>query len=367
MATVQSVFKRNKTLIIFIIGLIVIFSIFYALRSVLLPFMFGLVLAYLLLPVIKWAEKRLPCPDRWAEAIRITLILVIFIVALGLIGLFAFFIITTLMDSFSVLLVNAPQYFSSGLDTLNTWLENIRDNLPLNIQLQLDEYIQNLGTTLGDTIQDAFTRGIIFIPRTFGMILGFISLPLFLFYILKDSKQLSRGFYSFLPESMAVHAKNIFAILDKVLGRYIRAQLLLGFVVAVLVFIGLSVLGIDLAPALAVLAGITELIPIIGPWIGGVVGVIVTLAVAPEKAIWAAVMYVAVQQLENILLVPRIQGGYLHINPAILIVLLVLGAKVAGIWGIILIAPLTAVIVEIYKYVHQAMQTDEAGQIPQTQ
>ena len=142
--------------------------------------------------------------------------------------------------------------------------------------------------------------------------------------------------------------------------------MLLGTVVGVLVFTGLSILGIELAPALAVFAGITELIPIVGPWIGGVAGVIVTLAVAPDKAFLVAVLYVVVQQLENILLVPRIQGGYLRINPAILIVLLVLGAKIAGIWGMILIAPLTAVIVEIYKYVNSAMQMNEAEQVPQT-
>ena len=101
MATVQGVFKRNRTLIIFIIGLIIIFSVLYALRSVLFPFVFGLVLAYLVLPLIKWAEKRLPHPGRWPEAKRITLILVIFIIVLGLVGLFIFLIVTTLIDSFS--------------------------------------------------------------------------------------------------------------------------------------------------------------------------------------------------------------------------------------------------------------------------
>jgi predicted PurR-regulated permease PerM len=331
------------------------------------PFLFGLVLAYLLLPLIKWSEIKLPYPGRWPQAKRIILILLIFVIILGLFGLFAFFIVTALIESFSVLLVNAPQYFTGGLSTLNAWLETIRDRLPVDAQLQLDDYISNLGTTLGATIQAAFATGISFIPRTFGMIFGFISLPLFLFYILKDSKQLSGNFYSFLPSGMALHARKIFFILDTVLGRYIRAQLLLGTVVGVLVFTGLSVLGIELAPALAVFAGITELIPIVGPWIGGVAGVIVTLAVAPDKAIWAAVMYVVIQQLENVLLVPRIQGGYLKINPAILIVLLVLGAKIAGIWGMILIAPLTSVIVEIYKYVQSSVQMNGAEQSLQTQ
>ena len=86
---------------------------------------------------------------------------------------------------------------------------------------------------------------------------------------------------------------------------------------------------------------------------------IVVLAIAPEKVIWVAILYLGVQLLENTLLVPRIQGGYLHIHPAIVIVLLVLGAYIAGFWGLILAVPLTATIVEIYKYVRHSIEIEE--------
>ena len=78
-----------------------------------------------------------------------------------------------------------------------------------------------------------------------------------------------------------------------------------------------------------------------------------------------ALLFVLVQLLENSLLVPRVQGGYLRIHPAILVVLLVLGAYVAGFWGIILVAPLTATIVEIYKYVRCDIKTEEIKSSPQ--
>jgi len=122
----------------------------------------------------------------------------------------------------------------------------------------------------------------------------------------------------------------------------------------------------SVAPVLAVFAGLTELIPTLGPWIGGVVAVIVTLAIAPEKVIWVALLFLVVQLLENSLLVPRIQGGYLRIHPAILVVLLVLGAYVAGFWGILLIAPFTATIVEIYKYVRHSIKVEDTQQLPQS-
>jgi predicted PurR-regulated permease PerM len=124
----------------------------------------------------------------------------------------------------------------------------------------------------------------------------------------------------------------------------------------------LAALGITLAPALAVLQGIMEFVPILGPWIGGAIGVIVILAIAPQKVIWAIGVYLAVQLLENIFLVPRIHGGYLKIHPAIILLLLPLGAYIAGLWGIILIVPLTATALEIYRYVRDSLKTAEKRQ-----
>jgi predicted PurR-regulated permease PerM len=302
----------------------------------------------------------LPFKGKWLKTKRISIIVLIFIVILGLVTLFVFYLVTAIVDSFSILITNAPDYIAQGITTIQEWAELLRQQFPLELQHQVDEFILDLGIQLGNALRETFMKGLTFVPSTFGMVLGFISLPIFLFYLLKDSKRFNEGFYSVFPPGMAVHARKLVSIIDHVLGRYIRAQLLLGVVVACLVFIGLKILDIELALALSVFAGLTELIPILGPWLGGIVGVLVALATAPDKAIWVAVVYFAVQQLENIFLVPRIQGGYLHINPAILVVLLVLGAYIAGFWGILLIAPLTATVVEIVKYVTKSVR--EAGE-----
>ena len=362
MPTTDSIFRRNRTLIFFILGLIIVFCLLYALRSAIFPFLLGIVLVYLVKPLISWVEKKLPYKGKLLKTKRISLIIFFFIVFLGLVGLLFFYLVTAVADSFSVLIINAPEYISEGLYALQEWVESLRYQFSPEIQQQVDDYINNIGSTLGNAVQDSFMKGLSFIPTTISFVLAFISLPIFLFYILKDSKKLSEDFYSFLSPGVAVHTRRIISIMDNVLGQYIRAQLLLGFIVACLVFIGLTVLGIEFAPALAVFAGLTELIPILGPWIGGAAGVIVALALAPQKAIWVALVYLIVQQLENIFLVPRIQGGYLHINPAILIVLLVLGSYIAGLWGIILIAPLTATVVEIYKYVRESFRDKEIEQ-----
>jgi len=355
-------FKRQWRLIIVILGIIIIFLLLYVFRSVMLPFICGLILAYLLYPIVSWLERRLPGKSRWLSARRASLIAGLFIIILVVVGMLAFYIITGVVSSFSILLKNAPQYFSEGLQTLRGWLEGFQRWLPPEIQQQVGGSSQDVGTILGNALRSAFGKGISYISSSFGLILGFVALPVFLFYVLKDWEKLSSGFYSAFSPQMAEHVRGVVAVIDKVLGRWIRAQLVLSAVVAVLSFIGLAALGITLAPALAVLQGIMEFVPILGPWIGGAVGVIVTLAIAPEKVIGVAVVYLAVQLLENIFLVPRIHGGYLKIHPAMILVLLPLGAYIAGLWGIILVVPLTATVVEIYKYVRQSLMAQEIQQ-----
>jgi predicted PurR-regulated permease PerM len=189
-------------------------------------------------------------------------------------------------------------------------------------------------------------------PGNFSTILGFAALPFFLFYIMKDSEKLKETFYSAFTPQFAEHIRNIILIIERVLGRYIRSQLTLGLIVASFSFVGLWTLGIKYYPTLAILAGIGELVPILGPWISGAITIIVTLAVEPGKVIWVILLCLVIQLIENTLLVPRIQGGYLHIHPAVIVVLLVLGAYIAGFWGLLLAAPLTATTVAIYKYAH---------------
>jgi predicted PurR-regulated permease PerM len=352
-------------MIVVVLGTIVALWLVYALRTATFPFICGLVLAYFLLPLISWVERRLPGQGRWPQVKRVSLILLIFVVVLGLVGGLLFYVILAVVDSLSVLIGNAPQYFSGGINTLREWAEGLRQWFPPEMQEQIDSFILDAGVAVGSAIRDAVLRAVSVIPTTSSLVFGFLCLPIFLFYILKDSEKLRAGFYSGLSPRVAEHTKNIISIVEGIFGRFIRAVLMLGLLVACLCLVGLLIVGIDpgLALALAVFAGLTDLIPVLGPWIGGVVGVIVVLAIAPEKAIWAALVYLLVQGLENAFLRPRIQGAYLRIHPAITLVLLVLGAYVAGFWGLILAVPLAATIVEIYKYVHQNIEVGQTQQV----
>jgi len=348
--TSGNIFKRQWRLFAFILAIVIVMALLWIFWRVLLPFIVGLILAYLLYPLIAWLEKKMPVQSKWLSARRASIITAIFIVILIIIGLLIFYIFTGVVSSFSVLLKNAPSYFSEGLKLIQNWFHGVQNWLPPETQQQISGIAQNAGTTLGNAMQSVFAKGVSVVSSTFGIIVSFVALPVFLFYILKDWEKLRDSFYSAFSPSMTVHVKGVVGVMDRVLGRWIRAQLLLSAVVAIMCFIGLLALGITLAPALAALQGLMEFVPILGPWIGGAVGVIVVLAIAPQKAIWVAIVYLAVQLLENIFLVPRIHGSIMRIHPAMILVLLPLGAFIAGMWGIILIVPLTATAMELFKY-----------------
>ncbi|MBI2832582.1 MAG: AI-2E family transporter [Chloroflexi bacterium] len=359
MATIIDSLKKHRHLTTVMAGVAAVFILLYFLRTVILPFVLGMVLAYLVLPLISWAERKLPYPDRWVYGKRVCLIVLIFIIVFGLLGIFSYYLFGAVINAFVTLVEHAPSFLSLTFFKAQQLLEGVRQGLPPEILNQWDRMLIDAGAVLGNRIREAFFSAISSLPSAFGIILGFGSLPLFLFYILKDSKSLSTSFYSGIPSWAVEHTRNIVAIIENVLGRYIRAQVLLGLIVAYFNFVGLVILGVGYAPALAAFSGVTELIPIIGPWIGGAVAVIVTMAINPEVAIWVAVLALVIQLLENNLLVPRIQGAYLRIHPAVAILLLVVGGYLWGFWGVLLVLPLTATFVEIYKYLQRTLQGDK--------
>jgi predicted PurR-regulated permease PerM len=350
MNAVNSVFKRHWKLLVFILGLILVFWFIWALRSVFLPFIVGLLLAYLLLPTIRWVEKRLPGVGKKQQLKRISIVVVIYLFALAVIGLVIFYIVAVMGTSLLAMAQDAPQIIPNGLAAITNWLKSWEILSSPSIQQQIDVYSAQAGVALGTAISEFLTRSVGVVQSSLGMILGFAIMPIFTFYILKDWGRLRDRMYAELPLWSRPHTRNIFAILQNVVGRYVRGQLFLALAVGLCAFVLLMILKIQFALPLAVFAGLTEMVPMIGPWLGGGLAILITLATDPEKVIWVAFGFVVIQLLENNLLVPKIQGSQMHIHPAFIILLSVLGAHFAGIFGFVIVLPLTMIVIGIVKY-----------------
>lgn len=341
--------------------IVVIFIILYALREAVWPFLLGLVVAYILIPPIRWLEQKLPGRKR-SQPKRVILILLSYVLFFGLLGLLGFYVFTTVSGPFTELLNNAGEFTSDAVRVLDEFTANLRLRLPPEVSEQLTEALQQAGAELGSAISGIFLGGISLIVSSFGFIAGLAAIPFFLFFVLKDWERLGRGLLANLPAGAAEHTRNVAGIVENVIGRYVRSIFILSLTVGVLDYIGLMILDIEFAPALGLFAALTELIPIVGPWLGGAAGVIVVLATAPEKTLWVALLFFLVQQLENQFLVPRIQGAILQVHPAFAIVLLVVGTYIAGFWGLLLAVPIGALAYQIYRYIVNAARGEDLFQ-----
>jgi len=357
--TETGVWQKNLRLAFIVLGVGVVIVLLFFLRSMLLPFALGLLLAYLLMPLLKWLEAKLPGgQSKWMMAKRVGLIGLSFLLILVLLALLGYYIVASVAESFSILIQNIPRYLSEGLSNLQNWLRGFREWLPPEVRGELDELVADVASLGGNVAKNIFAKSVSMLSASAGLALSLFSLPLFLFYVLKDWERLAHRLYSFLGAYLGERVHGIVNILDKVIGSWIKSQLVLAASVFIMCFVGLYILGIGLAPALAVLAGMMEFVPIAGPWIAGIAAVVVVLAIAPEKVLWVVLLYVLVQLLENSLLRPRIQGSYLELHPVVIIVLLPIATYLAGIWGMVLYVPLTALGVEIFKYLRQPVVSE---------
>ena len=344
--------QRDHRRSLLISGAIIIILLFiiYRLAGVLFPFAIGGVLAYMLFPIVRVLERVMPWQERRPTLSRVIAIAIVIAVALGIIAGSLVLIIPQIVNEATQFISNLPEIFQDARATVEQLNREYTERIPEEIKQNIEEGLAEAGNILLGAIQDAFLRVAGFITNAFSLVIGLSIIPIFLFYLLKDQKSLSDGIYTPVPVAIRPHLRNVASIINQIIGSYIRGQLLLGVVVGTLTALGLFLLGIPFQVLLGIVAGITELMPIIGPWIGGAVGVLVTLATAPEKVVWVILLYLGIQVLENSFLVPRIQGNALDLHPIAMMVVIVIGSYLFGLWGVILGPLVAAVTKEVIKY-----------------
>src|ERR671914_1850991 len=344
--------QRDHRRSLLISGAIIIILLFiiYRLAGVLFPFAIGGVLAYMLFPIVRVLERVMPWQERRPALSRVIGIAIVVVGALGVIAGSLALIIPQIVNEATKFIADLPEFFQAAQATIGQLNRQYTERIPEGIKQNIEQGLANAANILIGSVQDAFLRVAGFITNSFSLLISLSIIPIFLFYLLKDQQTLSDGIYAPLPSTIRPHLRNVASIINQIIGSYIRGQLLLGVVVGMLLALGLFLLGVPFPLLLGIVAGLTELVPIIGPWIGGAVGVLVTLATAPEKVIWVILLYLGIQVLENSFLVPRIQGNALDLHPIAMMVVIVIGSHLFGLWGVILGPLLAAVAKGVIKY-----------------
>lgn len=330
--------------------LLIALALVYLLGSVLLPLGISIVIAHVLLPVARFIERWLPWRHGRPGLARSSAVGVIFLVALGLLTAVLVSVIPPTIDQGRQFAQDFPGFLNDARITVEGWVEEYVDVVPADIRDQVEDALANAGDIVGSAAWAVVEQTLGIITGSFAFILALATAPVLVFYLMKDSTMITRSLQAPFPLALRPYMTDLIHMADRTLGGYIRGQITLGVVVGIIVTIGLLALDIPFAFVLGVVAGLTELVPIIGPWIGGAVGVLVTLATEPDKLLWVIMLYLAVQLLENTLLVPRIQAQTLNLHPVAVILVITIGSHFFGLWGVILGPPLTALGRDVIVY-----------------
>ena len=345
--------NHRKRMVLVVASIVLIFLLLYIARGALFPFVLGGIFAYVLFPAVKGLERVMPWRNRYPDAARVAAIAVIYTVALAiLIGLLALIIPPAVRQSTS-LIQDLPTIYTEAREAIEELVERFADDIPQDVRDKAEEILADLGDILLSVLQSTLTKTLQAVANTFSFIIGLAIVPVLLFYLLKDGERLVSSSLSIFPKRARVHAGEVVRIVNESLGAYIRAQLLLMLFVGLIVFVGLLLLDIEFAVLLAIVAGVTEAIPVVGPIIGAVPGIIVTLATDPEKIVWVLALYLASQLLENSLLVPRIQGNAVHMHPIVIMGLLIVASETFGVIGVVAAVPVASVAREVFRYFYR--------------
>ena len=274
-------FTNHWRLILFAVVITVIGWIFYALRSIIFPFLIGLLLAYMLLPAVSWIELRLPQKKGWLKINRMIAVVIIFILFIGGAVVFFLYIFTIIFNTASSLLANADIIATSALSIIQEWTSAFFQHIPPSMRSEAGKYLTDIGTQITDAVRNFVTQTIMFIPATIGFIAGLITTPVFIFMVLLDWETLRDGFYSRFSPGTAEYLRNIIGITGNTMRLYFRGQFIMSIIIGLADFAAMSILGVGFAPALGAIAAVGEYIPWAGPAISWGVAILVTLATSP--------------------------------------------------------------------------------------
>lgn len=323
----------NTGTILRVVLIILFFVFLYVLKDVVIIFLFALVIASAISPFANWLdEKGFP---------RLLGVLLLFLVVLALVIAILSLIIPYVSQDISQLVSTLPQFVAK----VSTSLEKVQQGSPQYLDF-LSE-IQNILQSFSDYLQQSSQSIIGLIINVFGGVMSAIAILIISFYLSVTKKGIEGFLGSIVPEKYEDYAINLWNRAEHKVGLWLQGQLLLGLIMGLLVYVGLSLMGIKFALILGFLAAVLEIVPMVGPVLAAIPAIFLAFLQSPSLGLWVIVFYVIAQQLENHVLVPVVLGKTIGLNPVIVIIALLIGQSLAGIPGMILSVPLATIIVEM--------------------
>jgi predicted PurR-regulated permease PerM len=339
-------------MLLWAIVFLLIVAMLWAARPVLLPFIIGLVLAYLLLPLVNWLERRMPARLRDRGGSRILSIILTYLLFLLLIAGLMAFVVPKFSEQVGSFLRSLPALSSQLQDLVDDALRWYRESIPSDWKQSIEAGLADVAQSVLTQLKDSLIAVLSAVFGSVSFVIGLVIIPFWLFYILQDESQVKVGVIRALHPDLRPDVQCLAALIDDVLSAYIRGQLILCLFVGALATVALLIIGVPSAAVLGLIAGIFEILPNIGPFLGAIPAILVALATNPISALWVALAFFAIQMIENLVLVPRISGQSVRLHPALVMVVLVIGGQLAGFVGMLIAVPVTAMIRDVFLYLY---------------
>lgn len=366
-------FNIGLTIFLIIAACIIFFFLIFKLKLIIdsiswiiklfIPFIIGFVFAYLLNPIVDFFQNKLFLnsikkiklkDDKKLKISRYSSIFLTFIIVIIILVLSFDFIIPELLKSLEILIVNIPIY----LEQIKNYLLGLIDNHKDLENIILNNY-DAISTSLVNTINNNFLPKIeewvvLFSNGLFGLIkvlyntvLGFIISIYFLLDKENFQAQLKKVLYALFSVKKANSIIDSARYTDKIFGGFIMSKLTICLILALVTFIFLTIFNFPYAIIIALLVGITNIIPYFGPFIGGIPSALIILLQDPSK-FWLLIIYlVAIQQIEGYYLEPKIMGMKTGIKSFWVLFAIIIFGGAFGLVGMIIGVPIFAI---IYAY-----------------
>lgn len=334
---VEISYKTVVFTVTFLIGLWFLIQI----KEIITLIFLSIILLSALLKPVEWLNSR--------RVPRILSVLLVYIAVIIIISLAIGIIIPPLVAQSSDFISRLPQIVSS-INNIVTFYKIPVEDVSSVVTQQFEEIIGNF---------ISISRAI------FSSIFALLTMFVFTFYMLLEWKSFVRLIASPFSGKQEKKIISVVAKVENGLGKWVRGQLTLSLIVGILTYIGLTILGIPYALPLALIAAIFEIVPIIGPIFASIPAILVGLTIAPFLGLAVASLFLIVQQLENNLIVPMVMSKVIGLQPPVVIVALLIGAKLAGIGGAFLTVPILVVAKIVIKEFMAEDQELEDGLVEQ--
>lgn len=272
-------------------------------------------------------------------------ILIMYVAIIAGLVLFFVAVAPVIRDQVSMFREQAP----GQLDALEqSWQEStnpILSGVGRDALLRVIQFIENPGVELPGAVPEGAADVVIGLATGVGGgVIGLLTVLVIAFYYLLEKNWLFAIILEQVRPSNRERIAGILTSVESKVGDWMRGQLVLMLVIGITATIGYGVLGIRFWPLLGIWAGLTEIIPIVGPWLGGIPAVVFALTQGWDKAIFVVLFIVLMQSLENYILVPRIMRGAVGLSPMTVFLAILAGTQFLGIMGAVLAIPVSAAV-----------------------